>query len=243
MEDPHRRFRAPTRPASFGAPLLGDYPPRIMCCLIAALLVALAFVHAPPLGAIAPVGWGADPAQDLIEKADLHRAGALLTASAAPAAAFEAPGERAAGDGDALGDARDRGDAPGDAPKEAQPETAPQQAAILNPSDLPRLRGGLGRFYMSIVYPEEARRAGIQGELVLDFVVEPDGRVADVTLHKSLHPLCDSSAISSLQATRFAPAQQNGAAVRTRARLPVRFQLLPPPTASAKQDTALAARQ
>lgn len=223
-----------------------------MCCLIAVLLAVILCVHAPPFGAASPIGWYADPAtNDLIKLEDLRRADALLSASVAPASAppasaFEAPGERSGDNDDAgtseadgLGEeseaAPDRADAQRDMPQ-------PQRAAVLNPDDLlPRMRGGLGRFYMTIDYPTEARLAGIQGELVLDFVVEPDGSVSGITLQKSLHPLCDSSAISSLQATRFIPARQNGKPVRTRARLPVRFKLLPPPSVS-KRDTAIARR-
>jgi protein TonB len=86
--------------------------------------------------------------------------------------------------------------------------------------------GGAGSFYLSIDYPEEARRRGIQGRVILDFIVNAQGRTQDVRVLQSLHPLCDSSAVAALKRTRFVPGKRNGEAIPVRMRLPVRFQLV-----------------
>jgi protein TonB len=90
----------------------------------------------------------------------------------------------------------------------------------------PQIVGGRGSFYLSIEYPEEARRQGIQGRVILDFVVDVDGRTQDIRVLKSLHPLCDSSAVAALERTRFIPGQRDGEKIPVRMRLPVRFQLV-----------------
>jgi periplasmic protein TonB len=96
----------------------------------------------------------------------------------------------------------------------------------------PQLIGGLAGYYLNIEYPEEAREAGIQGRLLLSFVVERDGRTTDIRVEQSLHPLCDSAAVVALRRSRFVAGRQNGESVRVRMRLPVRFMLLDEPAPS-----------
>ncbi len=91
---------------------------------------------------------------------------------------------------------------------------------------MPDIEGGIGAYYINIEYPERARLMGIQGRLVLLFVVEPDGMPSNITVGKSLHPLCDSAAVRALRQTVFIPGHHNGEPVRVRMRLPVSFQLL-----------------
>jgi len=90
----------------------------------------------------------------------------------------------------------------------------------------PTLVGGLGNLYLHIRYPQAAIDQGIQGQLVLRFVVEPDGRTTDIVVEKSLHPLCDSAAVRALREVAFRPGRQDGEATRVRMRLPVRFRIV-----------------
>lgn len=99
----------------------------------------------------------------------------------------------------------------------------------------PELIGGLSAYYLHIEYPEDAREAGIQGRLLLSFVVETDGRASDIRVEHSLYPSCDSAAVRALRRSRFIAGRQDGEKVRVRMRLPVRFMLLdepPPPSPS-----------
>lgn len=92
--------------------------------------------------------------------------------------------------------------------------------------DQPRFVGGIGRYYLNIDYPDEAREAGVQGRLVLRFTVGVDGLAHDIVVEESLHPLCDSSAVAALERSHFIPGQVDGERVPIRLRLPVRFQLV-----------------
>ena len=83
-------------------------------------------------------------------------------------------------------------------------------------------RGQNYRFVFGESFPEGIDQ-GIEGRLVLAFVVEPTGRPSDIEVLHSLHPLCDSAAVDALRKTRFIPGKQNGRVVRVRMRLPVRF--------------------
>jgi protein TonB len=76
-------------------------------------------------------------------------------------------------------------------------------------------------------YPMVARRLGMEGVVLLDVLVMPDGRAADVRLAKSsgFAPL-DDSATSTVRARwRFVPARRGGVAVESRVTVPIRFRL------------------
>ena len=93
---------------------------------------------------------------------------------------------------------------------------------------MPDIAGGMGAYYIHIEYPQQAIDDGIEGRMVLAFVVETDGMPSEIEVLQSLHPLCDSSAVRALRKTRFIPGRQNGRVVRVRMRLPVRFRLVDP---------------
>ena len=78
-----------------------------------------------------------------------------------------------------------------------------------------------------LVYPELLRDAGVEGIVVLEFVVNADGSVEQSSIHvvKSPHPLFNESSIESLRHARFRPARVNGHAVRVLARLPLQFSI------------------
>lgn len=109
-----------------------------------------------------------------------------------------------------------------------------QEAALDYAEQMPDIVGGVGAFYINIIYPEEAARQGIEGRLLLQFTVETDGRPTNIQVLKPLHPLCDSAAVRALRETSFIPGKQNGVRVRVNMRLPVRFQLIDNPIRQAR---------
>lgn len=64
-------------------------------------------------------------------------------------------------------------------------------------------------------YSDQARRAGIEGDVHLDIVVNADGTVGDVRIVKSLDRVfgLDENAIRAVKAWRFAPAERGGQAL------------------------------
>ena len=90
----------------------------------------------------------------------------------------------------------------------------------------PAIIGGLNSLYLRIQYPKAAQEAGIQGRVVLSFIVDEDGRTSDVRVIESLHPLCDKAAVDAVEATLFTPARQQGKRVKVRMHLPIRFVLI-----------------
>ena len=75
-------------------------------------------------------------------------------------------------------------------------------------------------------YPDEATKAGQEGRVIVSFVVEPDGRVTNARVVKSVAPLLDAEALRVIGLMpRWEPGRQNGEAVRVKYTIPVTFRL------------------
>ncbi|MBO4773726.1 MAG: energy transducer TonB [Bacteroidales bacterium] len=78
----------------------------------------------------------------------------------------------------------------------------------------------------NIVYPRAAREAGIEGTVMVEFVVEPNGKLSHVTAIRKVAPALDEEAIRVVKMMpTWSPGKQRGKAVRARFRLPINFQL------------------
>ena len=78
----------------------------------------------------------------------------------------------------------------------------------------------------SIRYPKDALSKGIEGKVLMRFVVMEDGSVSDVTVVKSVFPSLDQEAVRIINALpKFFPGIQKGKAVRVYFNTPVIFKL------------------
>jgi len=78
----------------------------------------------------------------------------------------------------------------------------------------------------NISYPAIAAEQGIQGRVVLRFVVGPDGTVGNVEIQRSLDPSCDREALRVVKKMpKWLPGKQNGNPVHVYYTLPVSFRL------------------
>jgi len=94
----------------------------------------------------------------------------------------------------------------------------------------PHFKGGdagFGRYlHNNIKYPEEARRVGTQGEVMVSFVVEKDGTVDDVRVARPVGPSIDAEAVRVItNSPRWVPGMQYGRPVRVMYSVPINFTL------------------
>ena len=90
---------------------------------------------------------------------------------------------------------------------------------------MPELIGGIGSLMKTIYYPEIAKKAGVEGTVVIQFVVDTQGRVKDAIVLKGIGGGCDEEALRAVNAAKFSPGRQRGKAVAVKMSLPVRFVL------------------
>lgn len=95
---------------------------------------------------------------------------------------------------------------------------------------MPKFPGGEKALmeYLSknIKYPKDAQKSGIQGRVLVTFIVEKDGKISDPKVLKSVHKSLDKEALSVVKSMpKFEPGSLNGKVVRTKYTLPVTFKL------------------
>jgi len=78
----------------------------------------------------------------------------------------------------------------------------------------------------NIKYPEEAAVNGVQGRVVLRFVVATDGSIKRIEIFKGVHPVLDQEAVRVLSMMpRWKPGRQNGIPASVWFTVPVNFKL------------------
>lgn len=95
---------------------------------------------------------------------------------------------------------------------------------------MPEFPGGMAELmkYLNsnIKYPVEAHKAGIQGRVVVSFIVNKDGTVKDAKIVRSVDKSIDAEALRVISAMpKWQPGYQDGKAVSVRYTVPVTFRL------------------
>ncbi len=115
--------------------------------------------------------------------------------------------------------------------KVAQTENASSRDEIFQVvEEMPEYPGGMSElmkyFSTNMRYPKEAQSKGIQGRVIVQFVVEKDGSITDAKVMKPVDPQLDAEALRVVNAMpSWTPGKQRGKAVRVRYTLPVMFHL------------------
>lgn len=91
--------------------------------------------------------------------------------------------------------------------------------------DMPELKGGLTGLQKKINYPEMARKAGIEGRVIVQFIVNEQGEVEDPQIIRGIGGGADKEAMRVVKQAQFEPGMQKGQPVRVQYSLPITFQL------------------
>ena len=110
---------------------------------------------------------------------------------------------------------------PATVPSTPEASASPAGQAPLQPSEF---REPKKIRHVPPVYPESARRARVQGVVILQCSINPDGRVSDVTVISAASPL-DSAAVDAVRQWVYEPTLRNGVAVPVIATVKVSFKL------------------
>ena len=113
-------------------------------------------------------------------------------------------------------------------PPAPKPEVATKVFDVVE--EMPSFPGGNGAL-MSYLngntkYPVVAQENGVQGKVIISFVVERDGSISDVKVARSVDPSLDREAQRVVKSMpKWKPGKQNGSAVRVKYTVPVVFRL------------------
>ncbi|MDT3696647.1 MAG: energy transducer TonB [Ignavibacterium sp.] len=91
--------------------------------------------------------------------------------------------------------------------------------------EMPQPIGGIGEIQKKIVYPEIAKRTGVEGKVYVLAYVNEQGTVTDAKIMKGIGAGCDEAALDAVKKTKFTPGKQRGKPVKVKVWVPVAFKL------------------
>ncbi len=92
--------------------------------------------------------------------------------------------------------------------------------------EAPEPIGGFAAIQRNLVYPEIARKAGVEGRVYVNCLVDEKGNVIKTTILKSLgNNGCDEAAVAAIKAAKWKPAKQRDKPVKVWISIPVVFKL------------------
>ncbi|MGL5891809.1 MAG: energy transducer TonB [Bacteroidia bacterium] len=115
-----------------------------------------------------------------------------------------------------------------DCPPELLPEPDPVKPAAppIWVEIMPANDALWGYLSSNVRYPQDARERGIEGTVIIEFIVNKDGTYRDIKIARGVCPSIDREALRVAQnMPRWKPGKQNGIAVDVLCRQPISFKL------------------
>ena len=115
-------------------------------------------------------------------------------------------------------------------PVEVEEEEVEEQQIFQVVEEQPEFPGGMGECMKwlgkNIKYPQIAQENGVQGRVIVQFVVNKDGSIVDAVVARGVDPQLDKEALRVVaMMPKWKPGKQRGKEVRVRFTLPVMFRL------------------
>jgi len=110
-------------------------------------------------------------------------------------------------------------------PPPANDENNEEEEIFIVVEQMPELIGGLASLNKHITYPEMARRAQIEGRVIVEFIIDKEGNVNNPKIIRGIGGGCDEVALSAVQKVKFKPGMQRGKPVLVRYSMPINFTL------------------
>ena len=115
-------------------------------------------------------------------------------------------------------------------PVEVEEEEPEEQQIFQVVEEMPEFPGGMAEclkfISKNIKYPTIAQENGIQGRVIIQFVVNQDGSIVDPVVMRTVDPYLDKEALRVIKMMpKWKPGKQRGKAVRVKYTVPVTFKL------------------
>ena len=115
-------------------------------------------------------------------------------------------------------------------PVEVEEEEPEEQQIFQVVEEMPEFPGGMAECLKflgkNIKYPTISQENGVQGKVIVQFVVNKDGSIVDPVVVRSVDPYLDKEALRVIKTMpKWKPGKQRGKAVRVKYTVPVTFKL------------------
>lgn len=114
--------------------------------------------------------------------------------------------------------------APPDAPED-EGNGEEEQDIFVIVEKMPKLIGGIKAVNERINYPEIAAKAGVEGRVVVQFIINEKGNPVNPKVVRGIGGGCDEEAIRVVKTLKFEPGLQRGRPVKVRYTIPIVFKL------------------
>ena len=91
--------------------------------------------------------------------------------------------------------------------------------------EMPTIIGGLESIHKNVHYTEIAKRAGIEGKVIVEFVIDKFGNIKNAKIIKGIFEELDLIALNAVKQAKFTPGLQRGKPVKVRMSIPIVFKL------------------
>ncbi|WP_455671431.1 energy transducer TonB [Phocaeicola sp.] len=115
-------------------------------------------------------------------------------------------------------------------PVQVEEEEQEEQEIFQVVEEMPEFPGGMAECLKflgkNIKYPNISQENGVQGKVIVQFVVNQDGSIVDPVVVRSVDPYLDKEALRVIKTMpKWKPGKQRGKAVRVKYTVPVTFKL------------------
>ena len=110
-------------------------------------------------------------------------------------------------------------------------QTADKQEEVFVVADeMPSFEGGqkslMETIYKNIVYPQDAIDDGIEGKVIIRFIINKEGKPTQITVSKGLSPSIDKVALAAVnKLPKFTPGKKGGNPVSVWYAIPINFKI------------------
>jgi len=108
-------------------------------------------------------------------------------------------------------------------PPREQVELQNEPTYFVAVEEMPEPIGGLQAIHEKIIYPEIARRAGVEGKVYVLAFIDESGTVTRAEVTKGIGMGCDEAAIDAVLKTKFKPGMQRGKPIKVQVTVPISF--------------------
>ena len=105
------------------------------------------------------------------------------------------------------------------------PKESPEDMYHVSVDEMPSPVGGMQDIVKRIKYPEEAKKEGIEGKVIVKLFIDESGIPQRCKIIKGVNPLLDTEAKDVLMKTKFYPGKIDGKPVKVQVAIPVVFKL------------------
>jgi TonB family protein len=108
---------------------------------------------------------------------------------------------------------------------ETQSTPSDEKPEFVEYDTAPKPVGGFGSISQHLVYPDEARKEGMEGRVVVWLKIDAKGRIMNTQIKESVSEQLDRAAIAALKNTEWTPAKKDQKGIDSWIAVPIEFRL------------------